>query len=72
MYDSVWVECPKCGQANEFQSKGGDCLLNNYNLQKCPDDVMSDINRHSPYRCECGAVYEVDINNRMPVLINHN
>ena len=69
MYDVVLVECPKCGTENEFQSKGGYCLLMRYNLEDCPDDVLSDVNRHSPCYCDCGTLYGVDIKNRKTVLV---
>jgi len=69
MFDSVWVKCPKCNEENEFQSKSGDCLLSDYSLENCPNDVLQDVNRHSPYECECGCKYSVDIKNRK-VIIN--
>jgi len=59
MYDTVIVKCPKCGKDHEFQSKGGVCNLNIYALHNAPEDVMSDINRHSPYKCDCGASISV-------------
>ena len=69
MYDSVMVNCPKCGQENEFQSKSGECLLYFYTLENCPDDVLININRHSPKKCIfCGFSYEVDIENRKSVI----
>ena len=67
MYDTVWVKCPKCAKENGFQSKGGECFLGDYTLENCPDDVMSDINRHSPYKCDCGASFSVDILTRNAV-----
>ena len=45
MYDSIWVNCPKCKKESEFQSKGGDCFLANYTLENCPNDVLKDANR---------------------------
>lgn len=69
MYDSVWVNCPKCETKNEFQSKSGDCYLIDYDLNNCPNDVLLDVNRHSPHKCvECGSLYEVDINRRKSIL----
>lgn len=69
MFDSIWVACPKCGEEIEFQSKSGDCSLKHYTLQDCPDDVMININRHSPQKCKCGALLEIDIKNRKVVLL---
>lgn len=61
-YDSVNVQCPRCGELSEFQSKGGDCVQAIYTLDNAPGDVLSDINRHSPNRCEkCGTVFDVKI-----------
>jgi len=71
MFDSVWVKCPKCKRKNEFQSKGGDCNLENYSLKKCPVDVLSDVNRHAPIKCnKCGTYYKVDISRRKTFEIN--
>lgn len=68
MFDTVLVDCPNCGDTSEFQSKGGDCFLRCYTLDSCPEDVLSDINRHAPNHCDCGISYEVDINNKQAVL----
>ena len=70
LFDTVWVKCPKCGVENGFQSKSGECILGNYDLKDCPTDVLVNVNRHSPYKCECGALYEVDIEKRKPLLVN--
>lgn len=65
MYDSVEVPCPKCGELSDFQSKGGDCLLRCYTLEDCPDDVLSNVNRHAPNKCRlCGTLFEVDVSTR--------
>lgn len=68
MYDSVWVKCPKCDTENEFQSKSGDCSLDHYTLENCPEDVLINVNRHAPIHCECGTMYSVDISIRKPIL----
>lgn len=66
-FDSIMAKCPNCGKENEFQSKGGDCQLQYYRLEDCPDDVLSNANRHSPVKCECGLFYQIDIVNRKPI-----
>lgn len=71
MFDSVWVKCPECGIENEFQSKSGECALENYTLEDCPDDVLADVNRHAPCQCKCGAFYEVDIKSRKAIILGH-
>ena len=67
MYDTVIVNCPGCGAENDFQSKSGDCFLGIFKLHECPNDVLQNVNRHSPCRCECGVYMEVDIKQRKGV-----
>lgn len=64
MFDTILARCPECGEVNEFQSKGGECFLEQYDLSNCPEDVLSDANRHSPQECDCGAMLSIDIKNR--------
>ena len=62
MFDTVNIPCPKCKTLNEFQSKGGDCLLYTYTLENVPNNVLLDINRHSPITCrKCGTKYEIEL-----------
>ena len=68
MYDSVMVKCPNYGQEKEFQSKSGKCILEVYTLENCPDDIMANVNRRSPYKCDCGTSFEVDIENRKAIV----
>lgn len=61
-YDTVMVPCPKCGRKEAFQSKGGDCLLRDFDLDEAPADVLSDVNRHGPATCECcGTLFHVAV-----------
>ena len=62
MFDNVMVPCPECGVKEEFQSKSGECRLDCYELEDAPAEVLTDINRHSPYECEeCGAMFKVQL-----------
>lgn len=70
MFDSVYVPCPNCGEEKEFQSKSGDCFLNVFTLEDCPDDVFSNINRHSPHKCSCGIFFEVEEKSRVPIEVS--
>jgi len=59
-FESIGVPCPKCGEIYWAQSKSGPCMMGAYDLVDCPDDVVQDVNRHAPFRCEkCEAVFEV-------------
>jgi hypothetical protein len=58
-YDTVILRCPKCGDPYYAQSNSGECLLREYDLDNCPQDVLVDVNRHAPFACDCGAVFHV-------------
>lgn len=61
-FDIVRVPCPECGLEAEFQSKGGDRSMSTYDLNSCPEDVLSDVNRHSPHTCrKCGCKFDVEV-----------
>lgn len=40
MFDSVMVNCPRCGIENELQTKNGECGLHTYNLINAPPEVI--------------------------------
>lgn len=42
-FDRVWVPCPQCGKEEEYQTKVGDCALDNYDLFTAPDNMLADI-----------------------------
>lgn len=58
-FDTVLVPCPECGKLYPAQSKGGDCICLTYSLEDAPDDVLSNVNRHAPFTCDCGTVFKV-------------
>lgn len=41
MFDSVYIPCPHCGKNNEFQTKSGDCSLDNYSFYRSSADPES-------------------------------
>ena len=41
MFDTVVVECPRCGVRVEFQSRGGDGRLREYVLGNAPTEVVT-------------------------------
>lgn len=61
MFDIVWVPCPRCGERIEFQSKGGMCILHDYEFTDAPAEVLMDLNGDE-WRCtKCCALVRVRI-----------
>lgn len=60
MYDTVLVPCPVCFRETGFQSKSGECLMDDFKLEAAPEDVLVDVNRHAPQRCFCRIWFKVD------------
>jgi hypothetical protein len=50
-YDTILIPCPNCGEIYDAQSKSGDCTLETYSFDNCPNDVMQNVNRHAPFTC---------------------
>ena len=53
-YASVYAKCPTCGKIIEFQSKEGECQLNNYTVDDAPANVLWDVLNEPHYCCHCG------------------
>ena len=61
-FDTVLVPCPKCGKLSGFQSKSGECLLRQYTLENCPEEVLGGVNNNAPNTCGmCNTKYYVSI-----------
>lgn len=43
MFDSIRGKCPNCNKNVEIQTKLGECLLREYNLDKLPVDIATAI-----------------------------
>ncbi len=43
MFDRIWAKCPKCGTDVEFQSKAGDCTLEDFPSEAVPHVIAADI-----------------------------
>ena len=71
MFDTILVNCPKCGTEDNFQTKGGDCLLDVWKLADAPKIALANVNRHAPNTCrKCGAVFQVELEpTPKPVLV---
>ena len=70
LFDTILVPCPKCSEKMEFQTKSGDCSLRSFDLVSAPKNMMKDVNRHAPYKCSCGAEFQVKIKNKSVKWLN--
>jgi len=43
LFDTVWLECPKCTAEVPFQSKTGLCVLDSYHPPKIPPEVAAGV-----------------------------
>lgn len=60
-YDTIYFNCPDCGEGMEAQSKSGDCCLETYHHKEVPIAVAEDANRHAPFTCyNCGEHWKFD------------
>lgn len=57
-FDTVMIHCPRCKKEYDAQSKAGDCLLYQFELEYAPADVLLDVTqRYNPMLCECGCQF---------------
>lgn len=59
MFDRVWINCPKCGEAVEFQSKVHNCTLTDYSLETAPDIILYDIEGDQEKCPQCGHLVTI-------------
>ena len=64
MFDSVYVNCPKCNYQTEIQSKNGDCTLDKYNInniEEIPESILEDM-ANKVHTCdECNENFTIEI-----------
>jgi hypothetical protein len=53
MFDTLYVDC-RCGKRVAFQSKAGDCIIGEYQVEGCPPAIAGDLIGETE-QCECGA-----------------
>lgn len=59
MFNEVVVSCPKCGEAEIFQSKSGSCELKVFTIYECPLMDFYGIAGDSQECSSCGHVIEI-------------
>lgn len=60
MFDSLYMDCPNCGHKKslEFQSKSGECLLNEYTVENIPNEVLAGLHSYGSKCRNCGKIYK--------------
>lgn len=62
MFDSLFVDCPKCDGHIEFQSKAGECALSSFTIEdvgRRSPEVAMDLNGQSEACNKCGHVLTI-------------
>lgn len=54
MYDEIGIRCPSCGHVVVFQSKAGECVLEQYEQDAVPVAIAADIEGDSWSCPGCG------------------
>lgn len=60
-FDSVWVNCRRCDTPIEWQSKAGDCALDNYSIHQLPVEIAGDLANESSSCEKCGTVHTIRV-----------
>lgn len=60
-FDTVSINCPKCGYKSQTQSKAGSCSLNDYTRWDAPPEILVDIARNPICCYVCGTNFVVKI-----------
>lgn len=62
-FDSVWVNCPRCGKQVEFQSKAGECNLHDYTLETVTQapEVLGSLSRQTETCSHCNASVGIQV-----------
>lgn len=69
IYDSIYIECPECGNPLEIQSKrapGGPSMIT-FHRDEIPASVAVDINGDESYCNICGCTWKVKVAKLKPV-----
>ncbi|MCK4841454.1 MAG: hypothetical protein KAT04_06175 [Methylococcales bacterium] len=61
MFDSIRTPCPSCGKELEFQTKGGECVLATYPLDKVPSGAAEYVVGEMEHCSSCNVVFEINL-----------
>lgn len=58
-FNSIWVDCPRCGNPVEFQSKSGTCSMASYSIHHMPAEDFAGIAGNQECCDDCGFVVAI-------------
>jgi RNase P subunit RPR2 len=61
LYDTVWVNCPKCNQLVEFQTKAGESRMQDFTISSAPAVILADISSDSHICKNCDTIVGVEL-----------
>ena len=53
MFDTVSLACPHCGERTEFQTKAGQCLGMNYEIESVPARIAESLSERAVTCTSC-------------------
>lgn len=67
VFNTIWVDCPRCDKPVEFQSKSGSCSMASYHITRMPVEDFSGIAGDQVCCDHCGFVVGVKDSRDMPL-----
>lgn len=62
LFNSIYVNCPKCDELVEFQTKSGSCILSSFHISDVPKEELKGIMGDEVMCDNCGYVVSVGKN----------
>jgi hypothetical protein len=60
-YNTIFFNCPDCGNKLEVQSKSGDCSLSDYEFEDAPLRDLTDIENEIVTCYKCNRTYKIKL-----------
>jgi len=74
MFDSVFVDCPRCGIKNELQTKDGPCILGKHTLVNAPPAVILGVEgvhtcEHRHFSKKAGEIIDIGCGKEFEIFV---
>jgi uncharacterized Zn-finger protein len=64
MFDTVKMNCPSCGKEIEVQSKAGECVMAEYDINNAPAVILLDVSSKIIECDECNERFRLNFEYR--------